>query len=134
MCRVGITNTFADTLSRRDQNLTVVEALKRAIRFQQMIPNDKIDGKILEEIRKNTVDIASMDCFEDTSYVEISPVDVFDHEAREQGTLDLGSPVESELGEDHLVLAREATDSNSVVMYDIDGYNIIDKVIAVPLY
>ena len=46
----GITNTLADTLSRRDQELTPLEARKRAIRQQQLIPNDKIHPQVLEDV------------------------------------------------------------------------------------
>ena len=50
MYRTGSTNTLADTLSRRDQDLTATEARKRAIRSQQLIPTDKIDPRVASDL------------------------------------------------------------------------------------
>ncbi|KAK6585011.1 hypothetical protein PZA11_003235 [Diplocarpon coronariae] len=47
MYRTGTTNTLADTLSRRDQELTPLEARKRALRHQQLLPNDKLSTEVL---------------------------------------------------------------------------------------
>ena len=118
MYRSGITNTLADTLSRRDQDLTPQEAKKRSLRSQQMIPNNKIDPKILQDLDTTvvgSVSLKELDEFDDLdSYIS---VDISPLEAQEE-----------ELGEDFIV--GEAPDPVSMVAYDIDGYNIVDEVIA----
>ncbi len=107
MYRTGVTNTLADTLSRRDQDLSPLEAKKRALRSQQMIPDDKVDPRILEE-RENQADkLTTVNLA-----VELSPVD--------------DEPLEPEPE----FLVGEAPDPASAVAYDIEGYDIIDQVIS----
>lgn len=123
MYRTGITNTLADTLSCRDQELTPIEAKKRAYRNQQMIPDDKIDPKILEELR-----MAKIDCLNDVdSYIHRTSVDADNEVATDNPGLTVNDEATSSL--DHLIVDGEPPDPASVVAYNINGYNIIDQVI-----
>lgn len=148
MYRTGITNTLADTLSRRDQDISPIEARKRALRKQQMIPDDKIDPRILEEMNQGTTEINALDgSLEDVdSYVtiQLSPVEIEPgpqpdpqpEVAPEMARQTDATPEPSPQVEDgpeaqgHLTLDGEAPDPASEVAYDIDGYNIIDEVIS----
>jgi hypothetical protein len=139
MYRTGITNTLADTLSRRDQDLSPSEARKKAIRSQQMIPDDKIDPAVAKDLQ-----LATLDDYDDTSsYIQVleeistlsdvssnpeSPVKFVPMEtAHAPG--DPGSPLELVPKEDTLD-NNDAQDPRSMVAYDIDGYDIIDQVLS----
>lgn len=120
MYRAGVTNTLADTLSRRDQDISPLEARKRALRSQQMIPTDKIDPRVVQELQLAAVN--TPDEFEDVnSYlqvvneVQLAPADA---------TLEDSLPGEEEM------IDGEATDPTSMIAYDIDGYEVIDRLLS----
>lgn len=98
MYRTGVTNTLADTLSRRDQELTPTEAKKRAFRTQQMIPDSKIDPKILEEFKEEA----------DSEGPQIRVVEAVQLEEIQE---EIVNPVSEE-------------------EYDVNGYDVIDQIIA----
>ena len=121
--RIGITNTVADTLSRREQDITPLEARKRAIRSQQLLPNDKIDLYILGEVA-----VASfITCIhynpivQVVEKVELSPVTLVRREE------DPDQPADPKPADEYL--DDEAPDPTSAAAYDIEGYDIIDQVI-----
>ena len=109
--RTGVTNTVADTLSRREQDITPLEARKRAIRSQQLLPNAKVDPRILEEVAIASL-ATCMHCdpiVQIVEKVELSPV---------------GSPADPEESDEYL--GGEAPDPASAAAYDVKGYDIID--------
>ncbi len=82
MYRTGVTNTVADTLSRREQDITPLVARKRAIRSQQLLPNDKIDPRILEEVTVSSL-TTCVHCdpiVQVVEKVELSPVALVERE------------------------------------------------------
>lgn len=50
MYRPGKLNTVADTLSRREQDVTAQEAKRREVRQQTLLPLDKLDSRIQAEL------------------------------------------------------------------------------------
>ena len=110
MYRSGITNTLADTLSRRDQDISPLEARQRAARKQQMLPDDKLDPQILQELAAAK------------GAITLVPMDTATPEEHEDGT----SSSEEEDGE---VLTGEPADPTSVIAYDMHGYTVIDDLL-----
>ena len=123
MYRTGVTNTVADTLSRREQDITPLEARKRAIRSQQLLPNDKIDPRILEEVTVSSL-TTCVHCdpiVQVVEKVELSPVALVEREENPNRT------AEPEPADEYL--EGEAPDPASAAAYDVEGYDIIDQVI-----
>ena len=136
MYRTGTTNTLADTLSRKDQDLTITEARKQAIRSQQLIPADKIDPRVTSDLQLTASDSinAYIEVIETIPLAPMEPM-ILDHdyasrdepepEAEPGLELDVRVLINSE------TLTVEELDSNSIIAYNIAEYNIIDQVLLV---
>jgi hypothetical protein len=119
MYRTGITNTLADTLSRRDQDLSPLEARKRALRSQQLIPDQKIDPRILQEIAASPLTSVTDDALiQVIESVPLAPVEAEDVMAEEDVI-----PPEG-------YVEVEVPDPASAMAHDIEGHDVIDQVIS----
>ena len=135
MYRTGTTNTLADTLSRRDQDLTPLEARKRAIRSQQLLPASKLSPEVASDLQlARDADLtrepgarveshkairAAATQLELLASVDYDYVDICD--AAQLIPVNEEQETETILG--------EPSDPSSMIAYDVQGYNAIDDVL-----
>jgi hypothetical protein len=134
--RPGKTNTIADTLSRRSQDLTLQEARKRALRQQPLLTDGQIDPKIRQEmaksLEKSCCTIALLD-----HHVTYSMPEEHKHKHESDMEKDELSLLPVEFNDNDDVLKEELPeyldgappDPGSMVAYDIENFGIIDEVL-----
>ncbi|EKD17763.1 polymerase [Drepanopeziza brunnea f. sp. 'multigermtubi' MB_m1] len=124
MYRSGATNTLADALSRRDQDISPLKARQRAVKKQQLLPNKKLSPKVLQDLHELSSDppaeLAKYSVINDSVHVVQSIPVVL---APIQGV-----PSDLPISED-VLLDEDPAHHTNMIAYDIDGYDIIDRVL-----
>lgn len=147
MYRSGKTNTIADTLSRRTQDLTPQEARKKEIRKQALLTEDQIDPRIRKEmiatLDTNSCSIGLLDKHITYEYPEVLFMDEEDYNSKDFVTTIEAvylAPIEvsadsednqalAEADSEEVFLEGQPPDPTSMVAYDIEEYGIIDKIL-----
>ncbi|EKD20950.1 retrotransposon protein, putative, Ty3-gypsy subclass [Drepanopeziza brunnea f. sp. 'multigermtubi' MB_m1] len=138
LCHYDPYKQTPDALSRRDQDISPLEARQRAVRKQQLLPADKISSEVLRDIRPS-IDV--VDCSQHS--FTLTPLSILDELAQFCSIDDSVTVVHSILVVLALVhdvpppfliskdvlLDEDPSDHTNMIAYDIDSYDIIDRVL-----